>query len=141
MLLTLKDASLAYGLRALLDHAELQIDAGDRIALVGRNGTGKSSLMKVIAGLEKLDDGLLQMTQGVRICYVPQEPVFEPGHSVFEAVRTWLSCAKPLAVHNAIEKTIRTSLVVMSTSYDFNPGHSSDSERAIAATRRFTIPA
>ena len=43
-------------------------------------------MLKIIAGFEKLDEGLLQMTQGVRICYVPQEPSFEPGHSVYEAV-------------------------------------------------------
>ena len=85
-LLSLSNAHLAYGHVALLDGAAFSLDAGERLGLIGRNGAGKSSMLKIIAGLEKLDDGLLQMTQGVRICYVPQEPVFEPGHSVFEAV-------------------------------------------------------
>src|ERR1019366_6119570 len=59
---------------------------GERIGLIGRNGAGKSSLLKVIAGLEKLDDGLLQQTQGLRIRYVPQEPVFDAvGEGVAEA--------------------------------------------------------
>jgi len=84
--LSLSNAHLAYGHVALLDGAGFSLEAGERLGLIGRNGAGKSSMLKIIAGLEKLDDGLLQMTQGVRICYVPQEPVFEPGHSVYEAV-------------------------------------------------------
>jgi len=84
--LSLSNAHLAYGHVALLDGASLSLETGERIGLIGRNGTGKSSLMKVIAGLEKLDDGLLQQTQGVRIRYVPQEPVFEVGGTVFDAV-------------------------------------------------------
>ncbi len=84
--LSLSGAHLAYGHVALLDDTALSLEAGERLGLIGRNGAGKSSLLKVIAGLEKLDDGLLQLTQGVRIRYVPQEPVFEPGMSVFDAV-------------------------------------------------------
>ena len=84
--LSLSGAHLAYGHVALLDDAALSLEAGERLGLIGRNGAGKSSLLKVIASLEKLDDGLLQLTQGVRIRYVPQEPVFEPGMSVFDAV-------------------------------------------------------
>ena len=85
-ILSLSNAHLAFGHVALLDNAAFSLEIGERLGLIGRNGAGKSSLLKIIAGLEKLDDGLLQMTQGVRICYVPQEPVFEPGHSVYEAV-------------------------------------------------------
>jgi ATP-binding cassette subfamily F protein uup len=80
-LLSLSNAHLAYGHVALLDATGLALEPGERLGLIGRNGAGKSSLLKVVAGLEKLDDGLLQMTQGLRICYVPQEPVFEPGHT------------------------------------------------------------
>ncbi|MDQ2735205.1 MAG: ATP-binding cassette domain-containing protein [Pseudomonadota bacterium] len=84
--LSLSGAHLAYGHVALLDGAALSLEAGERIGLIGRNGTGKSSLLKVVAGLEKLDDGLLQLTQGLRIRYVPQEPVFAADMSVFDAV-------------------------------------------------------
>jgi ATP-binding cassette subfamily F protein uup len=84
--LSLSDAHLAYGHVALLDGASLSLDTSERIGLIGRNGTGKSSLLKVIAGLEKLDDGLLQQTQGLRIRYVPQEPVFDAAGTVFDAV-------------------------------------------------------
>jgi ATP-binding cassette subfamily F protein uup len=84
--LSLSGAHLAYGHVALLDGAALSLEAGERIGLIGRNGAGKSSLLKVIAGSEKLDDGLLQQTQGLRIRYVPQEPSFEAETSVFDAV-------------------------------------------------------
>ncbi len=84
--LSLSNAHLAFGHVALLDNAAFSLEQGERLGLIGRNGAGKSSMLKIIAGLEKLDDGLLQMTQGVRICYVPQEPVFDPALSVFEVV-------------------------------------------------------
>jgi ATP-binding cassette subfamily F protein uup len=100
-LLSLSNAHLAYGHVALLDATGFSIDPGERLGLIGRNGAGKSSMLKVIAGQEKLDDGLLQMTQGLRICYVPQEPSFEPGHSVFEAVAEGVAEAR--AVRQAYE--------------------------------------
>jgi len=84
--LSLSNAHLAYGHVALLDGAALSLEAGERVGLIGRNGTGKSSLLKVIAGLEKLDDGLLQQTQELRIRYVPQEPEFDSAGTVFDAV-------------------------------------------------------
>jgi ABC transport system ATP-binding/permease protein len=101
-LLSLSNAHLAYGHVALLDGAALSLEAGERLGLIGRNGAGKSSMLKVIAGQEKLDDGLLQMTQGLRICYVPQEPLFEPGHSVFDAVAEGVAEAR--AVRQAYEE-------------------------------------
>jgi ABC transport system ATP-binding/permease protein len=84
--LSLSNAHLAFGHVALLDNAAFSLEQGERLGLIGRNGAGKSSMLKIIAGLEKLDDGLLQMTQGVRICYVPQEPIFDAALSVFEVV-------------------------------------------------------
>ena len=99
---SLSNAHLAFGHVALLDNAAFSLDAGERLGLIGRNGAGKSSMLKVIAGFEKLDHGLLQMTQGVRICYVPQEPVFEPGHSVFDAVSEGVAEAR--AVRQAYEE-------------------------------------
>ncbi len=101
-LLSLSNAHLAYGHVALLDQAAFSLEMGERLGLIGRNGAGKSSMLKIIAGLEKLDDGLLQMTQGVRICYVPQEPTFEPGHTVFEAVSEGVAEAR--AVRQAYEE-------------------------------------
>ncbi|MFM7670709.1 MAG: ATP-binding cassette domain-containing protein [Betaproteobacteria bacterium] len=84
--ITLSNAQLAFGHVALLDRAEFSLEAGERIGLIGRNGTGKSSLLKVIAGLAKLDDGLLVLQQGLRIAYVEQEPQFDQETVIFDAV-------------------------------------------------------
>jgi ATP-binding cassette subfamily F protein uup len=95
-ILSLSRAHLAYGHVALLDDAAFALEAGERLGLIGRNGAGKSSLLKVLAGLERLDDGLLQMTQGLRICYVPQEPLFEAERTVFDLVSEGVAEAKAL---------------------------------------------
>ena len=81
--ISLSSAQLAFGHVPLLDHADFSLETGERVGLIGRNGTGKSSLLKVISGRSKLDDGLLVMQQGVKIAYVEQEPVFDPEASVF----------------------------------------------------------
>jgi ATP-binding cassette subfamily F protein uup len=85
-LITLLDAQLAYGHLPLLDHAGFSLEERERIGLIGRNGTGKSSLLKILAGLERPDDGVLQVQQGLRIAYVAQEPPLDAQHSVFESV-------------------------------------------------------
>jgi len=84
--ISLSSAQLAFGHVALLDHAEFSLETGERVGLIGRNGTGKSSLLKVISGRFKLDDGLLTMQQNLQIAYVEQEPVFDPEMAVFDAV-------------------------------------------------------
>ncbi|MGE5090310.1 MAG: ATP-binding cassette domain-containing protein [Candidatus Levyibacteriota bacterium] len=73
-LLTLRDAGLAYGLQPLLDGADLTVGEGERIGLIGRNGTGKSSLLKILAGEGALDDGDLERRDGLAIVLVEQEP-------------------------------------------------------------------
>jgi ATP-binding cassette subfamily F protein uup len=93
-LLTLTNAHLAFGHVALLDGADFALETAERVALIGRNGTGKSSLLKILAGLDKPDDGLLQVQQGLRRTYVPQEPQFAPGVTVFAAVSEGVAEAK-----------------------------------------------
>ncbi len=73
-LLTLLDAQLAYGDFPLLDRAAFSLEPGERIGLIGRNGSGKSSLLSVIAGTGALDDGELRKSDGTRIAFVEQEP-------------------------------------------------------------------
>jgi ATP-binding cassette subfamily F protein uup len=95
-LLTLQDAHLAFGHVPLLDGASLALEAGERVALIGRNGTGKSSLLKILAGMEPPDDGQVQIASGLRRVYVPQEPQFEAGATVFEAVAEGVAEARAL---------------------------------------------
>src|SRR5882724_12569644 len=78
-LITLLDSHLAYGDRPLLDGAELAVRSGERVGLIGRNGTGKSTLLRVIAGLTQLDEGEVQRRDGLRITCVEQEPELPPG--------------------------------------------------------------
>ncbi len=85
-LLSVNQGCLAYGDVPLLDQVAFQIDAGERVALIGRNGTGKSSLLAAVAGLRPLDDGVIWKAPDLRITYVAQEPEFEPGANVFDAV-------------------------------------------------------
>ncbi|HCU84129.1 MAG TPA: ABC transporter ATP-binding protein [Methylophilus sp.] len=84
--ITLDNASLAFGHHALLAQASFQLDPGERVGLIGRNGAGKSSLLKAIAGTIKLDDGTVWRAPNVRVVYVPQEPELDNAHTVFEAV-------------------------------------------------------
>ena len=95
-LIVLTDAKLAFGHVDLLANTAFSLESGERVGLIGRNGTGKSSLLKILAGIEKLDDGLLQYQQGLRIAYVPQEPIFEAEETVFEAVSKGVAQAKAL---------------------------------------------
>ena len=95
-LLTFDRLELAYGHWPLLDGASLVIEAGERIGLIGRNGTGKSSLLKIIAGINPPDAGELWRKPALKLAYVPQEPQFEPGHTVFEAVAEGVGAAQAL---------------------------------------------
>ncbi|OHC64694.1 MAG: ABC transporter ATP-binding protein [Rhodocyclales bacterium GWA2_65_19] len=84
--ITLDKACLAFGHVALLDHSDFQLDEGERVGLIGRNGGGKSSMMRVLAGQANLDDGLVWRAPTARICFVSQEPVLDADDTVFDAV-------------------------------------------------------
>ena len=90
-LITLLDAQLAFGHVPLLDHADFSLLESERIGLIGRNGAGKSSLLKILGGLEKTDDGTLQLQQNLRIAYVAQEPQLDPEADVFTAASQGLA--------------------------------------------------
>jgi len=84
--LALLSAELAFGLHPLLDRADFSLQEGERVGLIGRNGTGKSSLLQVIAGRIDLDDGKLQMRDGLRVTLVEQEPLLPPASSLRESL-------------------------------------------------------
>jgi len=84
--LMLHDLCKAFGHQVLLDHVDLRIAAGARVGLIGRNGEGKSTLLKVIAGQMDVDAGKVQVKSGAKIAYLHQDPYFEAGQSVFQVV-------------------------------------------------------
>ena len=92
-LLSLQNAQLAFGHVPLLDHTDFSLEMQERVGLIGRNGTGKSSLLKILAGIDKPDDGTLHTQNGLRVAYVPQEPILDAASSVFEAASLGLADA------------------------------------------------
>ena len=116
-LITLLDAQLAYGHVPLLDHTGFSLESAERVGLIGRNGAGKSSLLKILGGLEKPDDGSLQVQSNTRIAYMAQEPQLDDNATVFVAVSAGLSRVRALidayslghsdhdALHSEIEAT------------------------------------
>ncbi|MDR5854039.1 ATP-binding cassette domain-containing protein [Caballeronia sp. LZ062] len=95
-LYSISDAQLAFGHVALLDHADFSLEAGERVGLIGRNGAGKSSLLKIVAGLAAPDDGLVTRQSELTTVYVPQEPEFDLDASVFDVVASGLVEARTL---------------------------------------------
>ena len=109
-LYTINDAQLAYGHVALLDHTDFALEEGERVGLIGRNGTGKSSLLKIIAGLQQADDGIVARQQGLRCTYVEQEPTFEPQHTVLHAVASGAGdAAELLEQYDALTEQLGTA--------------------------------
>src|SRR6266851_5572885 len=97
-LLQLSQLSLAYGHVPLLDRVDLVVEPGERIGLIGRNGSGKSSLLKIIEGLAAADEGKVWRAPQLKLASVSQEPAFRPGQSVFEAVAEGLGQGTKLLI-------------------------------------------
>ncbi|MBM4334722.1 MAG: ATP-binding cassette domain-containing protein [Deltaproteobacteria bacterium] len=90
-LLSLEDVSIAYGRQALLEHASLQVDAGERVCLIGRNGAGKSTLLKIVAGEVVPDAGSVWRAPALSIATLSQELPLDGAQTVFDAVAAGLS--------------------------------------------------
>ena len=85
-LLTLENVSKSFTERMLFDHISLGINEGDKIGVIGINGTGKSTLLKIISGLEDTDEGMRTCQSKLRIAYLPQTPVFDDTKSILANV-------------------------------------------------------
>lgn len=85
-ILTVENITKAYGERKLFDQAGFYLQEGEKAGIIGINGTGKSTLLKMIAGLEEPDEGKIIMANHVVVSYLPQNPVFEPEVTAIEAV-------------------------------------------------------
>ena len=112
-LLTIAGAGINLGDRWLLRGGELTLHAGDRLALVGRNGAGKSSLMKLMAGRADMDEGSVWMAPGSSVAYLPQAPEIPPGMTLRSVVTAghdadWLG--RPVPIHKAEEFLMRLGL-------------------------------
>ncbi len=95
-LIALTDIELAYGHVPLLHRASFSVEAGERVGLIGRNGTGKSSLLKLLDGRSLPDDGLISRQDGLKVATVEQEPVFDESGTVFDAVSEGLAKGRDL---------------------------------------------
>ncbi|UFS55699.1 ATP-binding cassette domain-containing protein [Comamonadaceae bacterium M7527] len=84
-LISLNQAHLAFGHVALLDYCDFALETQERVGLIGRNGTGKSSLLKILANMDKPDDGEVQRQLSVRVAYVAQEPLLNADHTIFDS--------------------------------------------------------
>ncbi len=85
-LVTLLNAQIAFGERPLLENAQLAVQVGERLGLIGRNGTGKSTLLSVLAGKTRLDGGEVQRREGLRLGLVEQEPQLPPAETLQDSL-------------------------------------------------------
>jgi ATP-binding cassette subfamily F protein uup len=130
-LITLLDSHLAYGDRPLLDGAQLAVRPGERVGLIGRNGTGKSTLLRVIAGLTHLDDGEVQRRDSLRITFVEQEPELPPSPTLRESLLE-RAALEPDAAHLHADERERWRMEARLT--EFMQRFNLDAERAPATS-------
>lgn len=105
-ILTLTNAALAYGHHALLDKTDLLLDSGERVGLIGRNGGGKSSLLKVLVGEAVLDDGVFWTSLGLSVGYVPQEPLLDQQATVGSVVAQGLDLTEEWAGQYKVDRVL-----------------------------------
>ena len=86
MLLSAERVTKTYGTRVLLDQASFYLERGDKVGVIGVNGTGKSTLLRLLAGVEEPDEGVVTLYPNVRLGYLPQDPKFQGERTVLEQV-------------------------------------------------------
>jgi len=106
-LITIDNLSIAFGHVALLDKASFTLDKGERVCLLGRNGEGKSTFLKILNGQIHADDGKLDIQSGCRLAYLAQEPDFNPQDTVYQATAQGLGTVGSLVTeyHNLVSET------------------------------------
>jgi len=86
LLLSATNLYKTYGLRTIFDHISINIDSGDKIGLIGINGTGKSTLLRILAGMEQADEGDIQTSNQLVLEYLPQHPSFDEDATVLQQI-------------------------------------------------------
>src|SRR5688572_19231816 len=114
VLLSVESLTKSYTSRPLFEGLSFTVSEGDHVGLVGPNGSGKSTLLKILAGVEEADSGTRAMRKGVRVGYVPQDPVFAPGKTVEEVLLDALHDDHTLDEH---EKFGRVSVALGKTGF------------------------
>jgi ATP-binding cassette subfamily F protein uup len=115
VLLTAESLTKSFTSRPLFEGLSFTVSDGDHVGLVGPNGSGKSTLLKILAGVEEADSGLRSMRKGLRVGYVPQDPVFAPGKTVEEVLMDALHDDHLLDEH---EKFGRVSIALGKTGFE-----------------------
>jgi ATP-binding cassette subfamily F protein uup len=101
VIISARDVHKAFGAKTLLDGAALTIADGDRIGVVGVNGTGKSTLLRILAGLDSVDSGVLERRRDSDIAYLAQEPALDPAHTPREIVASGLAAWRQAKTRHA----------------------------------------
>ena len=112
--LTLENVSLVYGEKVLLDNINLKVNQGDKIAIIARNGSGKTSMLRIIAGQESADgdQSTYWLNKDIKTAYLPQDPEIVPGHNVLETILEGQdSYLEPLRAFYAAQKSHIDSIV------------------------------
>ena len=111
MLLNMESVRKTYGDRALLDNVSFYMKSGDRVGIVGVNGCGKSTFLRLAAGVEVPDEGTVSYDPNVRLGYLPQNPAFDPENTVMEQVEAGLDpTAREIARYEAVEILTRLGI-------------------------------
>ena len=139
MLLTAENLRKNYGMKQLLDGVTLYLNQGERIGLIGVNGTGKSTLLKLLAGAESPDEGRVSLDPNVQVSYLPQTPALNDGLTVLEQVFAGHP-AEFREINEYEAKTILTKLGI--TDFDRKIGELSGGQRKrVALATVFVHPA
>jgi ATP-binding cassette subfamily F protein uup len=114
LLLSCESLTKSFGARPLFEGLSFTLFEGDHVGLIGPNGAGKSTLLKIVAGVEEPDAGTRAVRKGVRVGYVPQDPVFAPGKTVEDVVVAGLAEQSHLDDH---EKHLRAGIALRKSGF------------------------